>query len=102
MVSFIKNSIQAKLIAIMLVLFALLVLTIGLTFNTFSSLDGSAPMINQPGAQRMRIYKMATLANAFNRSHGEERAVAGEAPPETVTQFDEVLVGLDQRDANYN
>ena len=50
MVSFIKNSIQAKLIAIMLVMFALLVLTIGLTFKTLSSLDGSAPMINQSGA----------------------------------------------------
>lgn len=102
MLSFITRSIQAKLIAILLVMFALLAVTIGLTFNTFSSLDGSAPMINQAGAQRMRIYKMATLSNAFARSHGEERVAAGETLHATVTQFDEVQIGLNQGDAKYN
>lgn len=102
MFGFITRSIQAKLIAIMLVMFALLAVTIGLTFNTFSNLDGSAPAINQSGAQRMRIYKMATLANAFDRSRGEARVATGEDLRSTVAQFDAVQIGLDQGDVNFS
>lgn len=102
MLGFITGSVQAKLIVILLIMFGLLAVTIAMNFRTFGSLDGSTPAINQAGAQRMRIYKMATLANAFDRSKGEARAAAGEELHKTVMQFDDVQVGLDKGDANFN
>jgi len=58
---FITGSIQAKLIAVLLIMFGILAATIGLNFQTFGSLESSTPMLNQAGAQRMRAYKAATL-----------------------------------------
>jgi nitrate/nitrite-specific signal transduction histidine kinase len=58
--NFITGSIQAKLIAVLLVMFGTLAATIGMNFQTIGSLENSTPMVNQAGAQRMRAYKAAT------------------------------------------
>jgi methyl-accepting chemotaxis protein len=91
---FITGSIQAKLIAVLLVMFGILAATIGLNFQTFGSLESSTPMVNQAGAQRMRAYKAATLANDYNRANASARLEIGPSLTGVITQFEEVQAGL--------
>ena len=101
--NFITGSIQAKLIAVLLVMFGTLAATIGMNFQTIGSLESSTPMVNQAGAQRMRAYKAANpLANDYNRADATARQEIG--PPLTglVTQFEEVQTGLASGDLNYD
>ena len=100
--NFITGSIQAKLIAVLLVMFGILAATIGLNFNTFGALDGSTPMVNQAGAQRMRAYKAATLANNYNRADSVAREQIGPTLTGLITQFEEVQAGLATGDEKYN
>jgi hypothetical protein len=100
--NFLANSIQNKIIAALAVMFGLLVLTVVLNFNAFGSLDGSAPMVNQAGAQRMRTFKTATLANEFNRSDAASRPAVAEELNATISQFDQVQAGLSAGDAQFN
>ncbi|NQW19543.1 MAG: type IV pili methyl-accepting chemotaxis transducer N-terminal domain-containing protein [Chloroflexi bacterium] len=99
---FITGSIQAKLIAVLLIMFGILAATIGLNFQTFGSLDGSTPMVNQAGAQRMRAYKAATLANEYFQADAEGRKEIGPALTGVITQFEEVQIGLASGDAKYD
>ena len=100
--NFITGSIQAKLIAVLLVMFGILAATIGLNFQTFGSLESSTPMVNQAGAQRMRAYKAATLANDYNRADATAREDIGPALTGLMTQFEEVQIGLGSGDQNYD
>jgi len=100
--NFITGSIQAKLIAVLLVMFGILAATIGLNFQTFGSLESSTPMVNQAGAQRMRAYKAATLANDYNRADATARQEIGPALTGLVTQFEEVQLGLSSGDLKYD
>jgi Tfp pilus assembly protein PilV len=99
---FITGSIQAKLIAVLLIMFGILAATIGLNFQTFGSLESSTPMLNQAGAQRMRAYKAATLANDYNRAGATARQEIGPALTGLITQFEEVQTGLATGDLNYD
>ncbi len=98
----ITGSIQGKITLILLVMFALLAITVILNFSTFSSLDGSAPAINQSGAQRMRLFKMATLAGTVERELGAARAAAVEELEATMAQFEAVQAGLVNGDDNFS
>ncbi|NQW16578.1 MAG: type IV pili methyl-accepting chemotaxis transducer N-terminal domain-containing protein [Chloroflexi bacterium] len=100
--NFLANSIQNKIIAALAVMFGLLALTVVLNFNAFGSLDGSAPMVNQAGAQRMRTFKTATLANEFNRADAAARPAIAEELNATIGQFDQVQAGLAAGDAQFN
>jgi methyl-accepting chemotaxis protein len=100
--NFITGSIQAKLIAVLLIMFGILAATIGLNFQTFGTLDGSTPMVNQAGAQRMRAYKAATLANDYNRADTAGREEIGPALTGVITQFEEVQAGLASGAEKYN
>ena len=93
-ISIFTNSIQKEIIGLLLLMFGLLVLTIVLNFNTFGSLDGSSPMVNQAGAQRMRAYKAVTLANAYYRASEAEQDAIGAELTAVMDQFDEVQIGL--------
>jgi methyl-accepting chemotaxis protein len=95
------NSIQKKVVGLLLLMFGLLVLTIALNFMTFGSLDGSAPMVNQAGAQRMRAYKAATLANAYYRATETEQSAVKNELTSVMKQFDEVQIGLETGSAEY-
>ena len=66
-ISWITRSLQVKLIGMLAILLALLGVRVALNFNTFSSLDGSAPALNQSGAQRIRVFKLATEASSIER-----------------------------------
>ena len=66
-ISWITRSLQVKLIGMLAILPALLGVRVALNFNTFSSLDGSVPALNQSGAQRMRLFKLATEASTIER-----------------------------------
>ena len=99
---FITGSIQAKLIAVLLVMFGILAATIGLNFQTFGSLESSTPMVNQAGAQRMRAYKAATLANNYNRADSIAREEIGPELSGLITQFEEVQTGLATGDEKYD
>jgi methyl-accepting chemotaxis protein len=99
---FITGSIQAKLIAVLLVMFGILAATIGLNFQTFGSLETSTPMVNQAGAQRMRAYKAATLANQYFQADAVERQELGPALTGVMTQFEEVQDGLANGSDKYN
>ena len=92
--NFITGSIQAKLVAVLLIMFGILAATIGLNFNTFGALESSTPMVNQAGAQRMRAYKAATLANQYFQADAVEREEIGPALTGVMTQFEEVQDGL--------
>jgi methyl-accepting chemotaxis protein len=92
--TFITGSIQAKLILVLLIMFGILAATIGLNFQTFGSLESSTPMVNQAGAQRMRAYKAATLANNYNRADASAREEIGPALTGLINQFEEVQAGL--------
>jgi methyl-accepting chemotaxis protein len=100
--NFITGSIQAKLIAVLLVMFGILAATIGLNFQTFGSLESSTPMVNQAGAQRMRAYKAATLANDYNRADAAAREEIGPTLTGLITQFEEVQTGLGTGDLKYD
>lgn len=99
---FITGSIQAKLILVLLVMFGILAATIGLNFNTFGALDGSTPMVNQAGAQRMRAYKAATLANQYFQADSAGREELAPALTGVITQFEEVQEGLASGSDKYN
>ena len=101
-IRYLTGSIQVKLVIVLLVMFGMLAATIGLNFNTFGALDNSTPMVNQAGAQRMRAYKAATLANDFNRANAESREAIGPALTGVMTQFEEVQSGLATGAEKYN
>ena len=63
-----------------------------------SSASGSA--VDAAGAQRMRAYKMAFLANNYARATGDEGAVIGAELEATIGQFAAVQVGLRSGDAS--
>ncbi len=100
--NFITGSIQAKLILVLLIMFGILAATIGLNFNTFGALESSTPMVNQAGAQRMRAYKAATLANQYFQADAVEREELGPALTGVMTQFEEVQDGLANGADKYN
>ncbi len=100
--NFITGSIQAKLIAVLLVMFGILAATIGLNFQTFGSLESSTPMVNQAGAQRMRAYKAATLANEYFQADAVGREDIRPALTGVMTQFEEVQDGLANGSDKYN
>lgn len=102
MFSYVSQSIQAKLIAVLLVMFSLLVIMVVLNFNTFGSLDASTPAVNQAGAQRMRTYKLAELAGSYYRSDEAERASIGREFDTTLAQFEAVQAGLANGDSDFN
>jgi methyl-accepting chemotaxis protein len=102
MLKFLTGSIQAKLLAIVVAMFGLLAITVGLNFQAFGSLDGSAPAIDQAGAQRMRTYKLAALANEYYQS---DEAARDSIKPDlelTISQFGTVQTGLADGDSTLN
>ena len=87
-----KRSILLKIGA----LFALLTLTVGTYLVTASTLTGQltgvSKAIEQAGAERMRIYKLASLIQGLSPSSPErERA----AIREEISRFERVIDGLD-------
>lgn len=98
-ITWITRSLQVKLIGMLAIMLALLGVTVALNFNTFSSLDGSAPALNQSGAQRMRVFKLAAEASTIERSVGAERVEAAADARKTIAQFDAVQAGLRSGDS---
>ena len=94
MLRYISGSVQAKIVGMLLVMFGLLAVTVALNFNTFGSLEGSGPSIDQACAQRMRTFKLATLAGDYDRSGRDARVTIGAQLEQTIAQFEDVQVGL--------
>ena len=100
MFKFVTGSVQAKLVTMFLVMFALLAVTVALNFNAFGALDDSAPAVDQAGAQRMRVYKLSTLAAEYFDADAEHRVEIGAELDATIAQFDAVQAGLDDGNAD--
>ena len=94
MLRYISGSVQAKIVGMLLVMFGLLAVTVALNFNTFGSLEGSGPSIDQAGEQRMRTFKLATLAGDYDRLGRDARVTIGAQLEQTIAQFEDVQVGL--------
>ena len=99
--NFITGSIQAKLIAVLLIMFGILAATIGLNFQTFGTLDGSTPMVNQAGAQRIRAFKLGFLTNAWVNDPSERTAISADIRS-TLGDFAAVQAGIRDGDVERN
>jgi methyl-accepting chemotaxis protein len=102
MLGVITKSVQVKLVLALLLIFALLGITVGLNFQAFGSLDGSAPAVDQAGAQRMRVYKLASLTSAYLSADAAGRQEVGPAIETTIAQFGAVQGGLADGNSELN
>lgn len=72
---------------------------VAMTYLTLDQLEGDAPAINYSGSERMRMTKLAYLANRVYLTRGAEQQQVSKTLGYEIDRYQTVLLGLQQGDS---